>query len=215
MHLFIETPEMRARRLAQAEARRGLETPAGGVEPSLGNRRQSGRSELFEPAAAYRDGRTGVVAAEAPADDAAARRDADGELGRRGDAAFRTDCADAARRAGDVPRRLGGAAYADDVTGVSREQERLRADDAYSIEQESYQEELAFHKRRARRSRLLTVVRVLLCIVAIPVVLALVFIGAYALTCILDGATPEELAELMAQLFQDVGTFIVDLLGSL
>lgn len=80
----------------------------------------------------------------------------------------------------------------------------------YSLEQETYRKELAFDRRRARVRRLRCAVRTLALAVAIPVVLLLVFIASYLLTCMLNGAAPEE----CPQLLQSLGTRIVEFAGS-
>lgn len=67
----------------------------------------------------------------------------------------------------------------------------------YSLEQETYQEELAFHKRRLRTSRMASVARIVLAVVLIPLGLAALFVASYAFTCIIDGATPAEVVELL------------------
>ncbi len=48
----------------------------------------------------------------------------------------------------------------------------------------------------------------LLTIVLVPILLFAAFVASYALTCVLNGATPEELLQLMAKLFGQIGTFL-------
>ena len=64
------------------------------------------------------------------------------------------------------------------------------APEAYSVQQDSYAQELAFDKRRARRRRVGQRLRTLAMIVLIPLGLAAIFLVSYALTCILNGASP-------------------------
>lgn len=82
----------------------------------------------------------------------------------------------------------------------------------FSQAQQSYQEEMAFDRKRHRGKRRAALVRVLAYVLLLPVVLFAVFIGAYALTCILNGATPEELNELMQALFARMQGLVWDTL---
>lgn len=83
--------------------------------------------------------------------------------------------------------------------------------EAYSVAQEAYRDELAFDKRRTRRRKRLAVLRVVGLIVGIPVLLAVVFVGSYVCTCILNGATPEEVAELLGEMAGHVTSFFAQL----
>lgn len=71
----------------------------------------------------------------------------------------------------------------------------------YSIAQESYRAELAYDRKRARSHKASRILRVVALVVLVPVLLVAVFLASYALTCILNGATPEDLAQLMGSLF--------------
>ena len=85
------------------------------------------------------------------------------------------------------------------------------ASEAYSVQQDSYAQELAFDKRRARRRRLGQRLRTLAMIVLIPLGLAAIFLVSYALTCIINGASPNEVLQHLAALGQrlaDVTTTI-------
>lgn len=79
---------------------------------------------------------------------------------------------------------------------------------AYSVQQDSYAQELAFDKRRARRRRWAQRLRTLAMIVLIPLGLAAIFLASYALTCILNGASPSEVLEHLAALGQRLGDVI-------
>jgi len=79
---------------------------------------------------------------------------------------------------------------------------------AYSVQQDSYAQELAFDKRRARRRRWAQRLRTLAMIVLIPLGLAAIFLVSYALTCILNGASPNEVLEHLAALGQRLGDVI-------
>lgn len=79
---------------------------------------------------------------------------------------------------------------------------------AYSVQQDSYAQELAFDKRRARRRRWAQRLRTLAMIVLIPLGLAAIFLASYALTCILNGASPSEVLEHLAALGQRLGDVV-------
>ena len=81
-------------------------------------------------------------------------------------------------------------------------------EEPYSIAQEAYRQELDYDRKRVRGRRRKTVLRVLLTIALVPILLFAAFIASYALTCVLNGATPEELVQLMAKLFGRIGTFL-------
>ena len=82
------------------------------------------------------------------------------------------------------------------------------APEAYSVQQDSYAQELAFDKRRARRRRWAQRLRTLAMIVLIPLGLAAIFLVSYALTCILNGASPSEVLEHLAALGQRLGDVV-------
>ena len=82
------------------------------------------------------------------------------------------------------------------------------APETYSVQQDSYAQELAFDKRRARRRRLGQRLRTLAMIVLIPLGLAAIFLVSYALTCILNGASPNEVLQHLSALGQRLGDVI-------
>lgn len=86
-------------------------------------------------------------------------------------------------------------------------------DAAPSIAAEAYREALAYDARRARRTKAARVARVLAMVVLTPIAMALIFLASYALTCIANGATPEELAVLMGELLHRVGEFAARMVG--
>lgn len=107
------------------------------------------------------------------------------------------------------PRRADAAGEARDGSlGGHRPTNRADVNESYSVAQESYREELAFHRGRVRRRRIVACARVIAFIVLVPVALLAVFIGSYALTCVLNGATPEEVLELLGALPARVEDFI-------
>lgn len=82
------------------------------------------------------------------------------------------------------------------------------APETYSVQQDSYAQELAFDKRRACRRRWVQRLRSLAMIVLIPLGLAAIFLASYALTCILNGASPSEVLEHLAALGQRLGDVV-------
>ena len=94
---------------------------------------------------------------------------------------------------------------------VPREAPMPPAHEAYSVAQEAYREELAFDRRRARSRKVRSVLRVAGLIIGIPLLLVAVFIGSYICTCILNGATPEEIGELLAGMVTRVTQFFAQL----
>lgn len=104
-------------------------------------------------------------------------------------------------------------------TGVLREREdaaaKARRDGAYSLEQDTYRAELAFDRKRTRRRKVLSAVRVLALVVLVPAILVVVFVASYILTCILNGATPDDVLELLQGLWMRVEGFAHDVLSGL
>ncbi len=82
------------------------------------------------------------------------------------------------------------------------------ASETYSVQQDSYAQELAFDKRRARHRRMGQCLRTLAMIVLIPLGLAVIFLVSYALTCILNGASPNEVLQHLSALGQRLGDVI-------
>lgn len=81
----------------------------------------------------------------------------------------------------------------------------------FSQAQHTYQEEIAYDRRRTRRRALGVVVRTLAFVVLLPLLLIAAFLISYAVTCILNGASPEELAQQMGLLFERAEGFARDL----
>ena len=93
------------------------------------------------------------------------------------------------------------------VRRAKRSQRAQALEEPYSIAQETYAEQLAFDRRRMRRRRGAAAARVLLVVILVPVLLFAAFVGSYALTCILNGASPRELVVLMGELFGKMRAF--------
>lgn len=192
MNLFIETPQQQAQRLASASGALAVEGARG----------------LF----------SGVQKPTRSVDDATGASDGEGSA--------QCDAARAGTERGDTAR--GGAAEADLAQADVARADTARVDavasgapgpgpacevpsanaEPYSIAQEAYQRELDHDRKRTRRHRRGVALRVLLTIVLVPVLLFAAFVASYALTCVLNGATPEELLQLMAQLFDQIQSYL-------
>ena len=83
--------------------------------------------------------------------------------------------------------------------------------EAPSIAADAYREEKAFDRKRRRRRACARVLRMLALMVLIPVAIAAVFLVSYALTCILNGASPEELVASFENLFARIEGLLFEL----
>ena len=104
--------------------------------------------------------------------------------------------------------QMQGAAAQPVAQNVAPEMASAPAPETYSVQQDSYAQELALDKRRARRRRLGQRLRTLAMIVLIPLGLVAIFLVSYAFTCILNGASPNEVLQHLAALGQRLGDVI-------
>ena len=74
----------------------------------------------------------------------------------------------------------------------------------YSLEQETYRDEMAFNRKRASARKRRGILRALAFIVAVPLMLIVAFVVSYVLTCILNGASPDDIALLLGDLWARV-----------
>lgn len=79
----------------------------------------------------------------------------------------------------------------------------------------AYRCEKAYDARRRRRRAVLAVLKVVLTIALVPVAVTIVFVGSYAVTCILDGATPEELVQALLDLLEQVKSIVREVMGAI
>ena len=105
----------------------------------------------------------------------------------------------------ETPRPVPTAPAPREVPPRPRESETAPAPPEYSQAQQTYRDELAFDRRRARARRRSGALRALATVVAVPLLLAVVFLGSYILFCILNGASVDELGTLLVALFEQVG----------
>ena len=110
--------------------------------------------------------------------------------------------------AGDASLSSDDAGHADDGSaGASDGPVTSTAGEAYLAEK-------AYHRRRARRRKTGAVARTLAMVLVIPLAMFAVFVASYALTCIVNGASIEELGQLMGELASNVGGFVQEVLAS-
>lgn len=105
-----------------------------------------------------------------------------------------------------------GAVSRFDARGTGRLQSYGEED--YSIAGDAYREEIAYDKWRARRKKRGAILKVVAYLLLLPCAVAAVFLVSYALTCILNGASPDELGDQMLNLFQRIGALARYLLPS-
>ena len=132
---------------------------------------------------------------------------------RRGAGLFATDDEGASQPVREPPSEERPAARADagapsePVTAPARGAvQGAEEGDGYSAAEEAYREEKAFDRRRVRRSKLAHALRIVATLILVPLALAAVFLVSYALTCILNGASPDELATLVSNLLARIAT---------
>lgn len=104
--------------------------------------------------------------------------------------------------------QMQGAVTQSVAQNAAPEAASAQAPETYSVQQDSYAQELAFDKHRARRRRLGQRLRTLAMIVLIPLGLVAIFLASYALTCILNGASPNEVLQHLSALGQRIGDLI-------
>ena len=116
---------------------------------------------------------------------------------------------------GGIPKHRDAAGYATEARGDACGERSRYAEPrgCYSVQQDSYREELAFDRARSRRRRMAAVLKVVALVIATPVALAVVFVAAYAFTCILNGATPDEVVVMLSDLANEVAGAVAAVLG--
>lgn len=85
----------------------------------------------------------------------------------------------------------------------------------YATAAHAYVEELAFDRRRARRRKVARAARFTLACVAIPMAAVVVFVVAYALTFILNGATPQQVADTLIDLARHIESLLMEVAAGL
>lgn len=77
-----------------------------------------------------------------------------------------------------------------------------------TVTHDAYAAERAYDAARRRRAKVASAVRVVAAVVLAPVLLFAVFLVAYALTCVLNGASPDELGPLMRDALGHTASFL-------
>ena len=110
-----------------------------------------------------------------------------------------------ARPASDLAARSGAEACDFD----------LDEPEPYDVATNAYVEELAFDRKRTRGRRLARTARFIFGCVAVPLAAVFVFVVAYALTFILNGATPQQVADAMADLAMRIEALLIEVAAGL
>lgn len=95
---------------------------------------------------------------------------------------------------------------AQDAAGARRE-----SLEPVSVAADAYREDKAFDRKRCRRRARGRVLRAVALIVLMPIAIVAVFLISYALTCILNGASPDELVASFSNLFDRAEGVLYDL----
>lgn len=207
MELFLETSAQRARRLAAAHGNAGAEQgPFSGLwsgpvqTPSV----SAGVPGAEEGSASGRWALKSGVGCDKSQSDAAGKSAAACSAG--GSLAVGGLANGAVLQDGRGGR--GGLVKGLSKVFAKRRGARACPREEYSIQQESYRAELAYDKRRARKRKIATVARSIAMVVLVPLLLLLLFVASYSLTCILNGATPSEVVELLQMMLERVLAFV-------
>lgn len=83
------------------------------------------------------------------------------------------------------------------------------ASEPQSIAADAYRDEKAYDRKRTRRRKRGHAFRILLLVLFMPIAIAAVFLISYVLTCILNGATPEEVMDSLGNLALRVESFLI------
>lgn len=203
MDLFIETPQQAARRSERwerFETYRSVDSGSDGGPAGVPEAHGEGEVPPRSAARSRRAASSGV--GDAPCARSGAAADGDAPRGRSGSALTMDGpraSRDGAPAVSDVARGARSAAMAPEQ-GPGPGALDLDEPEPYSIAGEAYRRELAYDRGRVRRRKAMQAVRVLAYIVLAPVAVVAVFIAAYALTYVLNGATPDELLAALRSL---------------
>ncbi len=191
MDLFLETPQQKADRILRQQERL-LEMQA---------------QAAADPYGGMVDGRAGAFFGDADnplhEDGAPAGEVSSGGAGYPSGGLFANDRGGRARRAGG----LFGRGPSGDAVAARACESQSRPED-YSVQQEEYRRELDYDRGRARRRAARTRLHTLAMIVLVPLGLIAIFLVSYSLTCILNGATPEEVVQHLSNLYARLASAI-------
>ena len=184
MDLFLETPQQKADRILRQQERL-LEMQARTADPYGGTT----------------DGRAGTFFGDAD-------NPSHGDDGLSG-GLFANDQGGRVRRA----EGLFGRGPSGDATAARVREPQSRPED-YSVQQEEYRRELDYDRGRARRRTARARLRTLAMIVIVPLGLIAIFLVSYSLTCILNGATPEEVVQHLTNLIARIESTVRTIVSS-
>lgn len=197
MDLFIDTPERAAermeRRWQEAGGRPSMSDGAFG-EAARASETGSGASSLFE--SSYDAGST-----------VSELLDLDEPSGFEGG----KDASPAGSGRSDHAARHGRRRSRGRASGGDASKRPPVPVEPYSTAGEAYREEKAYDRRRAKKRKLAGVLRVLAMIVLLPLALVAVFLVSYTLTCILNGASLDEVVLLVDELLAHVEALVNDI----
>lgn len=115
----------------------------------------------------------------------------------------------AGRGSGTGARPREGARLGSDIDAGMR---RIpRGYEPQSAAADAYRDEKAYDRKRVRRRKRGHVLRLLALIVLMPIVIVAVFLVSYVLTCVLNGATPDEVMASLGNLMTRVEGFLIQL----
>lgn len=226
MNLFIETPEREARRAARErrppyDARAGGAAAYGAAGPDAHPFPQP-TPDPCPPGFPYSGFAPGEAAGGGPAAaDALATRQMPSQTGPMPRWMIEARASGIEGPPPAAPyggaRAYGGAAARREAAAgpyggsCGRAPDRVPDWERYAPGPEAYREELAYDRMRARRRRRSGALRVVALVIAVPCMLAFAFVASYILTCILNGASPDDIAGLLADLAERVRGWIADL----
>lgn len=195
MNLFIETPQQAASRMARMQGSGSFALEPGQPRVFAGQRLGPDRASSSDAWDAC--GQTATIATkQAMSDDRAVDARDDGRRAVKGYGKSR-------RRSGRV-----GARGRDVGDGDAAEGE---ASGPYSQAQRTYRDEIEFARARDRKKKLGGALKIVAFIALMPVLLIAVFLVSYTVTCILNGASPEQVVELLGTMLARVEGFARDL----
>lgn len=90
-----------------------------------------------------------------------------------------------------------------------RSRQKSEGREPQSVAADAYRDEKAYDRKRARRHKRAHALRVVAFVLFMPMAIAAVFLISYVLTCVLNGATPEEVVASLSNLVQRVEGLLI------
>lgn len=215
MNLFLETPQRAAERLLREQRRQYSAPPAAsGWNGSAASPPQSSAAPMTprtdasaydQPRTAHGGGQAPAAAASAyaapPAPQASMPQGGAPAVPGAPQAAY-----PAAGPAGPGPQATPAAyrASAQSAPVYPEQRPSQQPWNQYSLAQETYREERAYDRQRARRRKRHGALRIVGMFILVPLMLVAAFLVSYILTCIINGASPDDVAGLLANLWERI-----------